>query len=109
MEGGGAWRGAAPRGRKHQEKREVPGQRNVLTRSSHLPASLMILLTTWPDHTPGSWMQGEASRMGQECLSADHEALRGCPAEGRTQVRGNRSKGTADTWRGHTDPPGVSG
>ena len=32
---GVAWRGAAPRGRKHQgEEREVPGQRKVLTMSS---------------------------------------------------------------------------
>ena len=96
MEGGGAWRGAAPRGRKHQ-KREVPGQRNVLTRSSHLLASLMILLATWPDLTPGSWMQGKPFRMGQKCLSADHEVLGGCPSEGRTRLRGSRSKGAAGT------------
>ena len=84
MEWGGAWRRAAPRGRKHQEKREVPGQRNVLTRSSHLLASLIILLTTWPDPTPGSWLQGEAARTGQGCPPADRGALQGCPAEGRT-------------------------
>ena len=51
--GGEAWRGADLSGRKHQgEEREVPGQRKVLTTSSHLAASLLILLTTWPDPTP---------------------------------------------------------
>ena len=54
---------------------EVPGQRKVLTTSSHLPASLMILLTTWPDPTSGSWPQGEAARMGQGCPPADRGAL----------------------------------
>ena len=54
MGGRGAWRGTAPRGRKYQgEEREVPGQRKVLTMSSHLPASLLILLTTWSDPTLG--------------------------------------------------------
>ena len=109
MEWGGVWRRAAPRGRKHQEKREIPGQRNVLTRSSHLLASLMILLATWPDLTPGSWMQGKPFRMGQKCLSANYEALGGCLAEGRTRVRGSRSTGAASTWRDHTDPPRESG
>ena len=86
---GGAWRGADPRGRKHQgEEREGPGQRKVLTTSSHLPASLMGLLTTWPDPTPGSWLQGEAARTGQGCPPADRQAPGGCPAERRTQVRG---------------------
>ena len=66
------------------EERAVPGQRKVLTTSSHLPASLMFLLTTWPDPTPGSWLQGEATRMGQGCPPADHGALEGCPARGRT-------------------------
>ena len=46
------------------EEREVPGQRKVLTTSLHLPASLLILLTAWPDPTPRSWLQGEAARMG---------------------------------------------
>ena len=66
------------------EEREVPGQRKVLTTSSHLPASLLILLTTWPDPTPGSWLQGEAARTGQGCPPTDRGALQGCPAEGRT-------------------------
>ena len=66
------------------EERAVPGQRRMLTTSSHLPASLMILLTTWPDPTPGSWLQGEAARMGQGCPPANHGALEGCPARGRT-------------------------
>ena len=66
------------------EEREVPDQRKVPTMSSHLPASLMILLTTWPDPTHGSWLWGEAARMGQGCPPADREALGGCPAEGRT-------------------------
>ena len=35
------------------EEREVPGQRKVLTTSLHLPASLLILLTTWSDPTLG--------------------------------------------------------
>ena len=34
------------------EEKEVPGQRKVLTTSSNLPASLLILLTTWPDPSP---------------------------------------------------------
>ena len=48
---------------------------------------------------------GKETRTGQGCPPADHEALRGCPAEGRTQVRGIRSKGAAGAWRHHTDPP----
>ena len=54
---------------------EVPGQRKALTTSSHLPASLMILLTTWPNSIPGSWLQGEAARTGQGCPPADRGAL----------------------------------
>ena len=57
------------------EEREVPDQRKVPTMSSHLPASLMILLTTWPDPTHGSWLWGEAARMGQGCPPADRGAL----------------------------------
>ena len=53
-----------------------------------LPASLLVLLTTWPDPTPGSWLQGEAARTGQGCPPADRQAPGGCPAERRTQVRG---------------------
>ena len=98
------------RSRKHQgEEREVPGQRKLPTTSSHLPASLLILLTTWPDPIPRSWLQGEATRTGQGCPPANHGALGGCPAEGRTQVRGNRSKGAVGAWRDHTDPPGGPG
>ena len=54
---------------------EVPGQRKVLTTSSHLPASLMILLTTWPDSNHRSWLQGEAARTGQGCPPAGRGAL----------------------------------
>ena len=54
---------------------EVPGQRKVLTTSSHLPASLMILLTTWPDSNHRSWLQGEAARTGQGCSPAGRGAL----------------------------------
>ena len=73
------------------EERAVPGQRRMLTTSSHLPASLMILLTTWPDPTPGSWLQGEAARTGQGCPPADSGPLRWgrgcCPEEGGIQIR----------------------
>ena len=75
---------SCPECREVSEEREVPGQRKVLTTSSHLPASLMILLTTWPDPTSGSWPQGEAARMGQGCPPANRGVLGGCSAEGRT-------------------------
>ena len=39
---------------------EVSDQRKVLTTSSHLSASLMILLTTWPDSTPGELVAGRS-------------------------------------------------
>ena len=39
--------GSVERSRKHQGvEKEVPGQRKVLTMSSHLPASLLIFFTT---------------------------------------------------------------
>ena len=91
------------------EEREVPGQRKVLTTSLHLPASLLILLTAWPDPTPRSWLQGEAARTGQGCPPDDRGALGGCPAEGGIQIRGNRNKGAVGAWSDHPDPPGESG
>ena len=89
----------------------VSDQRKVLTTRSNLPASLIILLTTWPDSTHRSWLQGEAARMGQGCPPAGHGALGGwvggwgCPVEGGIQIRGNRSKGAVGTWRDHLNPP----
>ena len=61
--------------------------------NSHLPASLKILLTTWTDPTPGSWLQGKAARMGQGCPPADRGVLGGCSAEGRSNRRAIGAKG----------------
>ena len=75
---------SCPEWREVSEEREVPGQRKVLTTSSHLPASLLILLTTCPDPIPRSWLQGEVARTGQGRPPADRGALGNCPEEGRT-------------------------
>ena len=59
MWGWGMWgvERSSPKGQAAQgEEEKVPGQRKALTTSSHLPASLMIFLTTWPDSTPRSWL-----------------------------------------------------
>ena len=50
------------------EEKEVPGQRKVLTTSSNLPASLLILLTTWPDPTLGVGCREKLPEWGKGVL-----------------------------------------
>ena len=82
---GGGCRGELP------QVREVPGHRKALTTTSQLSASLMILLTTWPDSTPRSWLQGEAARTGQGCPPADRGALGGWMGGVVLQKEGSKS------------------
>ena len=60
---------SCPEGRKCQgEEREVPGKRKVLTMSSHLLASLLIFVTTWPDPTLGVGCREKLPEWGKGVL-----------------------------------------
>ena len=76
---------------------EVSDQLKVLTTSSHLSASLMILLTTWPDSTPrGVGCREKLPEQGKGVLLQTvglSVGGWGYPAEGGIQIRSNRNKG----------------
>ena len=103
---GGAWRGADPRGRKHQgEEREGPGQRKVLTTSSHpscfshgSPHNL-----AWPH--PWELAAGRSCQNGARVPSCRPSGSRGLPcrkkdpSQGAVGAKGLWAPGgTAPTW-----------
>ena len=62
----------------------------------------MVLLTTWPDHTPGSWLQGEAAERGKGALLPTVGLPGAALQKEGPKSGGSRSKGAVGAWRNHT-------
>ena len=72
--------------------------------SSHLPASLLILLTTWPDPAPEAGCREKLPEQGKGVLLPK---LSGAALQKEGPKSGALgAKGAAGARRHHTDPPG---